>query len=91
VPEFLQEEPSKTVFVGDVIEITDERGQITGYDVQNGGWNWMGPDAPDTWLTEHVLKRFKDQRVRVTVEALGPTQDYLPPRRSVQFGDAPES
>ena len=50
---FLRELPSKTIFEGEVLEIKEDRG--VHYEVQNGGWNWQGPDAPDTWLSEHVF------------------------------------
>lgn len=64
--EFLQELPGRTVFVGEVLDIEREWG--VSYDVQNGGWNGEGPD---TWLAEHVLRRFKGKRVRITIEELG--------------------
>jgi hypothetical protein len=62
----LQEWPGRTVFEGDVVEITTDHG--VKYDVQNGGW-WSIP-GPDTWLCEHVLARFKGKRVRVTIEQI---------------------
>jgi hypothetical protein len=68
MPRFLRELPRKSIFEGDVLEIEDEAG--TRYDVQNGGWNWQGPDAPDTWLSEHVLARFKGKQVRITIEEI---------------------
>lgn len=63
MPDFLQELPGKTIFEGDVLEIKHDWG--VDYDVQSGGW---GGRAPDTWLCEHVLARFKGKRVRVTIE-----------------------
>jgi hypothetical protein len=68
MPTFLREFPKKTVFEGEVLEIKEDWG--VHYEVQNGGWNWQGPDAPDTWLSEHVLARFKGKIVRVTIEEL---------------------
>lgn len=60
---FLQELPGKTIFEGRVAEIKHKWG--VDYNVQNGGWNG---EEPDTWLTEHVLRRFAGKHVRVTVE-----------------------
>ena len=68
MPKFLRELPRKSVFGGDVLEIKEESG--VRYEVHNGGWNWQGPDAPDTWLSEHVLARFKGKVVRVTIEEI---------------------
>ena len=59
----LQELPGKTVFEGLIAEIKHKWG--VDYNVQNGGWNG---EAPDTWLTEQVLKRFEGKNVRVTIE-----------------------
>src|SRR5687767_8200723 len=85
MPDFLIEEPDKTVFTGDVISIRSEQG-VTTFDVQNGGWNWEGPDAPDTWLTEHVLSRFDAKRVRLTIEVLGDSQEVWKNQRAAYFG-----
>jgi hypothetical protein len=69
MPTFLHELANGTVFEGEVLDV-EEDGDVY-YEVHNGGWNWMGPDAPDTWLSEHVLARFKGQAVRITVESIG--------------------
>ena len=63
---FLRELPGKSVFEGQVLEIAHEWG--VDYDVQNGGWS---EELPDTWLSEHVLRRFKGKRVRVTIQEVG--------------------
>jgi hypothetical protein len=86
MPDFLKEEPGKTVFVGDVLRITDDNGETTGYEVQNGGWNWEGLDAPDTWLSEHVLARFEGKRVRITIEELGDSEEIWREQRRQYFG-----
>jgi hypothetical protein len=62
----LHEEPGRSVFEGQVLRIDHEWGD--DYDVQAGG---RGDEQPDTWLSEHVLKRFEGKRVRVIVEELG--------------------
>jgi hypothetical protein len=67
---FLQEKPGKTVFEGAVLEVHHDWG--VDYDVQSGGWNGQ---PPDTWLSEHVLRRFVGKRVRVTVEELGDSEN----------------
>ena len=61
----LQETERKTVFEGIVLEVKHDWG--ADYDVQSGG---CGNQAKDTWLSEHVLARFKNKRVRVTIEEL---------------------
>ncbi len=60
------DESGRSVFVGQVLKIDHDWGN--DYDVQAGGWDG---EIPDTWLSEHVLRRFEGQRVRVTVELLG--------------------
>jgi hypothetical protein len=61
----VHEEPSRSVFEGQVLKIDHDWGD--DYDVQAGGWDG---EPPDTWLSEHVLRRFEGKRVRVTVEVL---------------------
>ena len=61
----LHKEPGRSVFEGQVLRIDQVGGD--DYDVQAGGWNG---EPPDTWLSEHVLRRFEGKRVRVTVEEL---------------------
>jgi len=80
-PAFLQELPGVTIFEGDVLKIEHDWG--VDYDVQNGGWASDGPNAPDTWLSEHVLVRFQGRHVRVTIEDLGESTRHSPNRRRV--------
>jgi len=61
----LRADPDKCVFEGDVLRIRHDWGD--DYDVQAGGWNG---EPEDTWLSEHVLRRFEGKRVRVTVEVV---------------------
>jgi hypothetical protein len=89
MPDFLHEEPGKTVFEGDVSGVKSEDGAFTTYEVQNGGWNWMGPDAPETLLCEQLLKRFDGKRVRVTIEELGPSEDFWIPQREAYYQEHP--
>jgi hypothetical protein len=89
MPDFLQEEPGRFVFVGDVMDVSFEQNgrRIPRYEVANGGWNWMGPDAPETLLGEQLLARFDDRRVRVTVEDLGPAEDHWILQREAYYRD----
>jgi hypothetical protein len=61
----LHEQAGKSVFEGSVLQIEHDWG--VDYDVQSGGWD--GQPA-DTWLSEHVLRRFTGKRVRITIEEL---------------------
>lgn len=60
------EEPGRSIFEGHVLKIEHDWGG--DYDMQAGGWDGQ---PPDTWLSEHVLRRFEGKHVRVTVEVLG--------------------
>lgn len=67
-PDWLVESETRTEFEGDVLAV-HQPGRPVRYEVQRGGSNF--DPGPDTWLTEHVLKRFHRRRVRITVEDLG--------------------
>jgi hypothetical protein len=90
MPDFLHEEPGKTVFEGDVLDIKKEHGETYTYEVQNGGWNCMGTDAPDTWLCDQLLNRFEGKRVRVTIEELWPSEDFWPSRQRGRYRHLPQ-
>jgi hypothetical protein len=61
----LHEEPGRGVFEGRALKIDHEWG--SDFDVQAGG---RDGEQPDTWLSEHVLKRFEGKRVRIIIEEL---------------------
>jgi hypothetical protein len=81
----LHEELNRSVFEGDVLKVEHDWG--VDYDVQAGGW--IG-QPPDTWLSEHVLPRFEDKHVRVTIEVLADsaTEDGQARPQGVKHGGA---